>query len=477
MLFNSLEFIVFFALITAIFFAAPGRLQWAVLLVGSYYFYICWKPIYIILIIASTAIDYYCGIRMGTTTQQAMRRRYLYISLIANLGLLFCFKYFNFFNDSVRAVFQHLNLAYAIPALSVALPVGISFYTFQTLSYSIDVYRGQRQPERHFGRFALYVSFFPQLVAGPIERSIRLLPQLARAHRFDYDRVVSGLRLMLWGFFKKIVIADRLALYVNMVYNEPTHYHGLSLVMATYFFAFQIYCDFSGYSDIAIGAARVLGIDLMRNFRQPYFSRSIAEFWSRWHISLSTWFKDYLYIPLGGNRVARWRWCGNLCVVFLISGLWHGANWTFVVWGAIHGCYQVASLAATSFWARLAKGGQASHALVGIGQALLTFHVVTFGWIYFRANSLSDANYIVRHLFSDWSHSLRWGPSQFTTLLTVGLLLAFIVIELAIFFGMRQLALTFKPIRLAVAYPAYCLLIITIFLFGVSANEFIYFQF
>lgn len=224
------------------------------------------------------------------------------------------------------------------------LPVGISFYTFQSLSYSIDVYRGEKEPERNFGKFALYVAFFPQLVAGPIERSTNLLPQFDRRISFDYDRFVSGLRLMLWGFFKKIVIADRLAIYVNEVYNSPAEFQGLTLILATYFFAFQIYCDFSGYSDIAIGAARIMGYDLMINFRQPYFSQSIAEFWKRWHISLSTWFKDYLYIPLGGNRVAKNRWYFNLMAVFLISGLWHGANWTFVLWGFLHGFYLVFSI-------------------------------------------------------------------------------------------------------------------------------------
>lgn len=342
----------------------------------------------------------------------------------------------------------------------------------------MDVYRGHREPERHLGRFALYISFFPQLVAGPIEHSTRLLPQFTQAVSFHPERVASGLRLVLWGLFKKIVIADRLAIYVNMVYNDPTEFHGLSLILATYFFAFQIYCDFSGYSDIAIGCARILGFNLMTNFKQPYFSRSIAEFWSRWHISLSTWFKDYLYIPLGGNRVARWRWYTNLCVVFLVSGLWHGANWTFVVWGAIHGLYQVVSLTAASHWTRWVKGRREGYrALTAIGQTVLTFHVVTFAWIYFRANSLSDANYIVRHLFSDWPHSLRLGPSQFTTGLTAGLLLLFIVMELSIRFGLLRFSIPFKPARMALAYPAYCLLLIAIFLFGVNANEFIYFQF
>jgi alginate O-acetyltransferase complex protein AlgI len=476
MLFNSLEFLLFFVAITTLFFTIPSRFQWMVLLVGSYVFYMCWKPVYILLIIASTLVDYYCGARMGEVSHSS-RRRYLAISLITNLALLFFFKYFNFFNDSIREVFQQLNLSYAIPALNILLPVGISFYTFQTLSYSIDVYRGHQAPERHLGRFALYVSFFPQLVAGPIERSIHLLPQFTQTHVFDPDRVTSGLRLILWGFFKKIVIADRLALYVNMVYNNPTDFHGLSLILATYFFAFQIYCDFSGYSDIAIGCARVLGFDLMINFKQPYFSQSISEFWSRWHISLSTWFKDYLYIPLGGNRVVRWRWFLNLYVVFLVSGLWHGANWTFVVWGALHGLYVVVGAATADVRARLRARLQVPAAWGHLGQMVLTFHAVTVAWIYFRANTLADANYIVSHLFSLAPSSLRLGPSAFTTALTGLLLAIFILLECLLRFGVSRRIASWRPGCVVIAYPAYCLMLITIFLFGVSANQFIYFQF
>jgi alginate O-acetyltransferase complex protein AlgI len=356
-LFNSIEFLLFFPVVVAIYFATPQRYRWALLLAASYYFYASWKPEYLLLIIASTLVDYGCGLRMGSIAGKARRKKWLLVSLTSNLGLLFAFKYFNFFNESARAVFDRFNIFYDVPAFDLLLPVGISFYTFQTLSYSIDVYRGRQRPERHLGIFALYVSFFPQLVAGPIERSTHLLPQFFQPHRFEYDRVTSGLRLVLWGFFKKVVVADRLALYVNAVYNDPSAHTGPTILLATYFFAFQIYCDFSGYSDIAIGTARVMGYDLMQNFRRPYFARSISEFWSRWHISLSTWFRDYLYIPLGGNRVPRWRWYVNLFAVFLISGLWHGANWTFVVWGALHGTYLIVGLVTSDarerFWQRL----------------------------------------------------------------------------------------------------------------------------
>ena len=272
------------------------------------------------------------------------KRKWLYLSLLTNLGILFGFKYFNFINDNLQQLFDQINVFYNVPAFDVLLPVGISFYTFQTLSYTIDVYNGKTKAQKHLGVFAVFVSFFPQLVAGPIERSHRLLPQFFIKHEFNYDRVRHGLQQMIWGFFKKVVIADRLAIVVDGVYNNLDDYSGLALIVATIFFTFQIYCDFSGYSDIAIGSARVMGFELMDNFKRPYFSKSISEFWKRWHISLSTWFRDYLYIPLGGNKVVKWRWYYNLFITFLVSGFWHGANWTFIAWGALHGIYLITAI-------------------------------------------------------------------------------------------------------------------------------------
>lgn len=300
-----------------------------------------WKPEFIILIILSTIIDYFAGLKIYGSKSIKIKRLFLCFSIISNLGLLFAFKYFNFFSDSFRALLQQFSIPMDPITLKVILPVGISFYTFQTMSYTIDVYREKIGAQKHLGIFAVYVSFFPQLVAGPIERATNLLPQFFEKHNFEYKRAADGLKLMLWGFFKKVVVADRLSSIVNIVYNDPTSFTGTPLILATIFFAFQIYCDFSGYSDIAIGAAQIMGFRLMDNFKRPYFSRSISEFWKRWHISLSTWFKDYLYIPLGGNRVAIPRWYANLFIVFLVSGLWHGANWTFVIWGALHGIYLI----------------------------------------------------------------------------------------------------------------------------------------
>lgn len=305
--------------------------------------------------------------------------------MISNLGLLFLFKYFNFFSQSLQEILNLLKISIELPTLDLILPVGISFYTFQTLSYTFEVYRGNIKPEKTFGIFALFVSFFPQLVAGPIERPEHLLPQFRQKFNFDTERISSGLRLMLWGMFKKVVIADQLARLVNLVYNEPSSWHGLIVIAATYSFAIQIYCDFSGYSDIAIGAARVMGFDLRLNFKEPYLAQSIADFWRRWHISLSTWFRDYLYIPLGGNRVSQKRMYLNLMIVFIVSGLWHGANWTFVIWGALHGFYMVFSLATKNIREHIL----ASLNLWGKPRLLLrlnvfsTFHLVVFAWVFF----------------------------------------------------------------------------------------------
>jgi len=397
MLFNSLDFLIFFPLVAGLYFVLPHRHRWKLLLAASYYFYMCWKAEYAVLIIGSTVIDYFAAGRMASLPDKEGRRKYVALSLVTNLGLLFAFKYFNFVNNSVREVLDRFNVFYDVPAFEVLLPVGISFYTFQTLSYTIDVYNGKLQPERHFGRFALYVAFFPQLVAGPIERATRLLPQFREEVTFDYERLTTGMRQVIWGFFKKVVVADRLAVYVDAVYNAPEHYHGLQLMLATYFFAFQIYCDFSGYSDIAIGTARILGFDLMTNFKRPYLATNISDFWRRWHISLSTWFRDYVYIPLGGNRVSVSRWYINLFIVFVVSGMWHGANWTFMVWGALHGFYLVFAIVSANWRAQVGQAtGVASRPLLQrVWRVFATFHLALLAWIFFRANSVTDAITII----------------------------------------------------------------------------------
>jgi D-alanyl-lipoteichoic acid acyltransferase DltB (MBOAT superfamily) len=400
MLFNSPEFLIFFPIVVALYFACPYRYRWALLLAASYYFYAAWKLEYIFLLIASTLISYFTAILIVKPEYQAKRTHLLVIGLSLNLGILFAFKYFNFVNDSLRVAFNQFNLFYNVPMFQVLLPVGISFYTFQALGYNIDVYRGVLEPERHLGRFALFVGFFPQLLAGPIERARHMLPQFYDKFDFDEARVSSGLRLMLWGMFQKVVIADRLGLYVNAVYNNPSEWEGWPVFLATYFFAFQIYCDFSGYSNMAIGVARVMGFDLMENFRRPYFARSPSEFWRRWHISLSSWFRDYLYIPLGGSRVPVPRWYLNLMIVFLVSGLWHGAAWTFVIWGGLHGFYVVGDVATKDFRSKLAHrlGLDRRPILQAVLSGFITFNLVCLAWIFFKANSVADAFLLLNNL-------------------------------------------------------------------------------
>ncbi len=430
MLFNSLQFVFFFPIVVAAYFALNPKYRWILLLLASYYFYMCWNYKYIVLIILSTVVDYFAGIILHKTERRRLRILVLMASLATNLGLLFFFKYFNFFGESVNYLLDKVNIFYNVPAYDFLLPVGISFYTFQTLSYTIDIYKRKQEPEYHFGRFALFVSFFPQLVAGPIERSVNLLPQFSKVYTFEYERVKNGLLLMGWGFFKKVVIADRLAEYVNMVYNNPQDFAGLHNIIATFFFSFQIYCDFSGYSDIAIGAALVLGYKLMTNFRRPYFSQNIREFWTRWHISLSTWFRDYVYISLGGNSVVKWRWYYNLFITFLVSGLWHGAEWTFVIWGAIHGLYLVIAIVTLKYreaindWIGISK----FPGLYKLVQILITFVLVYFSWIFFRASDLSEAILILKNHFVFEHHSainLFQDPCRFLYLICEHFCIAF----------------------------------------------------
>ncbi len=491
MLFNSLHFVFFFPVVLLFYFNLPTRYRYYFLLAASYYFYMCWKAEYAILLVISTLIDYFAGLMMGRTQEQKKRKKYLILSLISNFGILFSFKYFNFFNDSARAIFQHYNLFYDVPAFKLLLPVGISFYTFQTVSYGIDVYRGRTTPEKSLPIFALYVTFFPQLVAGPIERSTNLLSQFYNHYSFDRQRFVSGLQQMLWGFFKKVVIADRLAILVNRVYGNPEDYGGVTLLLATYFFAFQIYCDFSGYSDIAIGSARIMGINLMENFRRPYFSKSINEFWHRWHISLSTWFRDYLYIPLGGNRVSRTRWYFNLFFTFLVSGLWHGANWTFVIWGALHGFYLLFSLwTEKARFAIVSFFGLIKHPLIlSWLRVLTTFHLVLLSWVFFRARSLEQALLILRKIyeFSGWEQFRQLlatpGKAQYMLGLgTGGLLIAVLsIILLEIIHLMQRRKPVAERIRWGGEWGRYAmmyLVLLVIIVFGeFNKTEFIYFQF
>ena len=488
-LFNSIAFLVFFPVVVGLYFALPYRWRWMWLLATSYFFYMYWRAEYALLICGSTVVDFLVAQKMAATDDRAKRLPWLLLSFATNLGLLFTFKYYGFFTDSAVAIASAAGLEVAAPALNLLLPVGISFYTFQTLGYSIDVYKGEVEPERHFGRFALYVSFFPQLVAGPIERAGHLLPQLRADQDFDYDRALDGLQQMTRGMFKKVVVADRLAVYVNSVYADPGSFSGLQLIVATYFFAFQIYCDFSGYTDIAIGAAKVLGIDLMENFRRPYLATSISDFWKRWHISLSTWFRDYLYIPLGGNRVSKNRWYANLFIVFVVSGLWHGANWTFVVWGALHGGYLIGAILTANLREKaLPKVGSRRRWVFDV---TVTFHLALVAWVFFRANHVTDA-------FLVFSRSLVDLPEQLMMFATLdyraldvlmvlevgGTRLDFVLSLLGVVYVMSSdLGAELVPKQLAEApwmarMVYYDLLVLGMLLLGMfGQTSFIYFQF
>lgn len=489
MLFNSIHFIFFYPAVVLLYFLTPYRWRWALLLAASYYFYMCWNPMYLVLIAGTTLVSWFCGLQLGRASSRQVKNLYMIVTLFACLGTLFLFKYFNFTMDSIAWSSHLLGLNISLPALRLLLPVGISFYTFQTLSYTFDVYRGDIEPEKHLGVFAVYVAFFPQLVAGPIERSTRLMPQFYEKHSFSFERMCDGLKLMLWGFFKKLVIADRLSIYVDQVYNNPGAYNAPVVILATYFFAFQIYCDFSGYSDIAIGSAEVMGYRLMDNFNRPYFSKSIAEFWKRWHISLSTWFKDYLYIPLGGNRCSLFRWLMNLLIVFIVSGLWHGAAWTFVVWGALHGCYLIIEVLISRTkhgvplrWRHILF--PSTHRAVKV---FITFHLVLVSWVFFRANSLSDALIIFRSM-GDF-HLSSWHPSvvfqQYLAKPALGsweLIIAFVSIgvmegvHLLQRHGQMRHFLNNYPVW--VRWPIYYGLMLGILLFGkFGSNAFVYFQF
>jgi len=416
MLFNSIEFVIFFPIVVGLYFAIPYRYRWGLLLIASYYFYMCWKAEYIILIVVSTVSAYCAAILIEKQKEPSKKKIYLIFSVSINLGLLFLFKYFNFFNDSLSALFNRFNLLYDVPAFKVLLPVGISFYTFQIIGYSIDVYRGENKPEKHLGIFALYVAFFPQLVAGPIERCARLLPQFYKKYEFDYQRVTDGLKLMAWGMFKKVVIADRLATLVSQVYDHPLDYQGITFIVATVFFAFQVYCDFSGYSDIAIGAGQVMGIKLMKNFDRPYAARSVSEFWRRWHISLSSWIRDYLFLPIALNK-RYWGTWGLLyatMISFSLMGLWHGANWNFLFFGILHGLALSSEIVTSKWRKKIAEiiPHQIYHAL----SLILTFSFINFTYIFFRANNISEAFYIVAHLFTGIGEFLIYLTNHLITL-------------------------------------------------------------
>lgn len=478
MLFNSIEFAIFLPLVFVLYWFITNKnlaIQNALLLTASYFFYACWDWRFLFLLMFSTLLDYFTGLKMQDAESQKQKRFWFWLSVVINLGFLGVFKYYNFFAASFAEAVSSFGLQVNTWTLNIILPVGISFYTFHGLSYVIDIYKDRINAERNFVDYAVFVSFFPLLVAGPIERATHLLPQIKKARVFHYAKAVDGLRQILWGLFKKIVIADNCAQFANEIFNNSADLSGSTLVLGAVFFTFQIYGDFSGYSDIALGTARLFGIELLRNFAFPYFSRDIAEFWRRWHISLSSWFRDYVYVPLGGSKGGSWMRMRNTVIIFLISGFWHGANWTFIVWGAINALFIMPSILMKTNRNHLEIVAQGKNlpTVKEFFQMAVTFFMAVFAWIFFRAENLDHA---IQYLNGVFSRSLFTTPSIRPYYLIV-LISLFMIVE---WIGREQqyaisnVGLKWKkPIR----YAMYYAILVTIFWFAGKEQQFIYFQF
>lgn len=478
MIFNSIYFVIFFLVTTFLYFITPYKIRWLLLLAASCYFYMFFLPAYILILVFTILTDYIAGIYIERSSG-TRRKFFLIASLIANIGVLFIFKYLNFFSDNIAALLHYFGLHNPIPNLSILLPIGLSFHTFQAMSYTIEIYRGHQKAERHFGIYALYVMFYPQLMAGPIERPQNMLHQFYEKHTITYANFSNGFKWILWGFFKKLVIADRLSVYVTSIYENPAHHTSSSLILATIFFSFQIYCDFSGYSDIAIGTARVMGFKLMTNFNKPYLAESIPAFWRRWHISLSTWFTDYLYIPIGGNKVPIPRLYANLIFIFLVSGLWHGANWTFVIWGGLNGIYLIAAhvLKPFGYWLEQhVVHHRVLRLMYRLCRTCTTFILIAFSWIFFRAQSVSDAWLICQRIFTAPGPLFFSNSYKLIVYPVIGLIILF-VFEFNQEMNHGQSSFFFNRSSL-IRMASYCFLILVILLIGVfDGGEFIYFQF
>jgi alginate O-acetyltransferase complex protein AlgI len=478
MLFNSISFAIFLPIVFALYWFVTNRnlkFQNLLLLVSSYFFYACWDWRFLFLLIFSTLLDYFTGIKMSQTTKQSMRRFWFWLSICINLGFLGVFKYYNFFATSFAEAVSHFGLQVNPWTLKVILPVGISFYTFHGLSYVIDIFNNKIKAEKNFIDYSVFVSFFPLLVAGPIERATHLLPQIKEKRVFDYAKAVSGLRQILWGLFKKVVIADQCAEYANIIFDNSATYSGSTLVMGALFFTFQIYCDFSGYSDIALGTARLFGIDLLRNFAFPYFSRDIAEFWRRWHISLSSWFRDYLYIPLGGSKGGTWMKVRNTFIIFLVSGFWHGANWTFIIWGFLNALYIMPSILFNTHRNNLNTVAQGKYLPSGkeVFSMAITFVLTVFAWIFFRAENLNHAvNYIAGIFSSSFLTIPEVKPKTIIILIVFFMIVEWLGREQQ--YAIANLGIKWKrPFR----WVAYLVILELIYLFAGSQQQFIYFEF
>ncbi len=467
MLFNSLHFFIFFIIVTLGYWSLGWKGRWRLLLFASCYFYMVFKPIYVLILFFTIIIDYFAGIWLEKTEGKS-RKWLLIISLISNIGILAFYKYYGFFFDNISHFLGLWEIQNPLPIFKFILPIGLSFHTFQAMSYTIEVYRGNQKAEQHFGIYALYVMFYPQLVAGPIERPQNILHQFHTKFDYDWEKVKSGLMMMAWGLFKKVVIADRLSMVVDFAYKNPSEQTGLTLLIATFFYTFQIYCDFSGYSDIALGSAKVMGYDLMENFHTPYFSTSISEFWRRWHISLSTWFRDYLYIPLGGNRVSEWRRYSNQFFVFMVSGLWHGAEWTFVIWGSLHGFYLILAVLRDKYLPNVSLPKNIMGKSINL---ISTFILVMLAWVFFRAKGTHDAFLILKKISNFSFNDIFKTPLNPIEMWFSVILIGFLLWKEALFFQIN----TQNNLRF---YVLSFIFMALIYFFGVfNTNQFIYFQF
>lgn len=467
MLFNSLEFCIFFPLVVIFHYFIWKKFRWQFLLLTSCYFYAAFVPLYLVLVFSIIGNAFITGLLFKSNLP---RKLVMIIGVFVNISILILFKYYTFLHENLDILFGLLNTGFFLPELKLILPIGLSFHVFQAISYIIEVYYHRQETEHHFGYFSLYIMYFPQLIAGPIERPQNTLPQFKLPYSINSEKVISGLLILFWGLFKKVVIADRLAMAVDFSFENFSQQSGLSLAIAAFFYSFQIYCDFSGYSDIAIGASRILGIELMKNFKSPYIAKSITEFWKRWHISLSTWFRDYLYIPLGGNKVSSNKLYINLMIVFVVSGIWHGANWTFIVWGAIHGIILIIEKMINSVSKSKSNNAFKNSSLKKIMGQIITFTVVTIAWIYFRAPRIEVANDIIFKIFSvNVYDNIDLKLGNIELIFSFALIVILMIIEFEKLPKLRSQGLSIMLVTL---------LAISCYFFGVfNSQQFIYFQF
>lgn len=477
MFFASIEFFLFLTTVFLLWLGMPLSKRPLVLLGASYVFYAWWQPWFVLVLVFCTLVGWLSGRMLAAESDRRRQKKILITAVGLNLLPLLTFKYVGFFNAVLTDAFSFFGWGYNVPDLNILLPLGVSFYTFQAIAYCTDVYKGRIEAENKIGDFALFLAFFPKLISGPIERGKTFLPRIKRPIGVNGALFVSGFQLFLWGMFKKIVIADRLGMYVDMVFGDPQAMYGKTALIGMWMFSLQIYCDFSAYMDMATGCGRIFGIELSRNFNFPYMAGNVADFWRRWHITLTSWFRDYMYIPLGGKIVPTGRWMCNIMAVFLLSGLWHGAGWTFIFWGGLHGFYYLAGRFSAPLRDRIRQKLGLRGGVAVVWQTFITFQLVSLAWVLFRARTLEDAFLLIRNMGSHLDLPVRMLSSQFSTMLAFGFALLFVVLELVTFWADRKDVDLLRALPAVIRYPGYAVGLLMMALFGVSRNAFIYFQF